>query len=202
MLHLASKSPRRQALLHQLGVAFRVIEVDVPEAVLPGQSPAEFALAVAAAKARAGAIAAGTDALVLGADTDVSIDGQILGKPRDEAHAVEMLLRLSGREHRVCSAVAVVSEGLLHTRLSQTVVVMGEISAAAARSYWASGEPAGKAGAYAIQGYAARWVREIRGSYSGVVGLPLFETAELLDSLNFPISTAPPAASPTLSESS
>jgi len=191
---LASKSPRRQALLRQLGVDFAVLDVDVPEVPRPGQSPIEYAVSVAAAKARAGAIRAGTESVVLGADTDVSIDGEILGKPPNPEHAAQMLLRLSAREHQVCSAVAIVHGGELRTALSVTTVEFGPISEAAAIAYAETGEPLGKAGAYAIQGYAARWIRSINGSYSGVVGLPLFETAALLDALT--LTTQPPTTPP------
>jgi len=179
-LVLASRSPRRRELLNQCGVRFAVVDVDVEESPAPGESAADYACRVALDKARAGAALAGNALPVLGADTDVVLDGEILGKPRDRAHALDLLARLSGRHHQVCSAVAVVHAGHAATRLSVTDVHFGSISPQQAAAYWDSGEPAGKAGAYAIQGLGATFVREIRGSYSGVVGLPLYETCALL----------------------
>lgn len=173
---LASRSPRRQELLRQVGVRFEVKAADVPEQRKPGQSPADYAIEIALAKARAVA----SKLPVLGADTDVVIDGEILGKPAAAADALAMLQRLSGRTHEVYSSVALVQGARAETALSVTRVSFGSVSPAQAQAYWDSGEPAGKAGAYAIQGLGARFVREIHGSYSGVMGLPLFETLELL----------------------
>ena len=179
-LYLASRSPRRAQFLLQLGLRFETLPADVPEQPAPGQSPADYALATALAKARAAAALAPLPLPVLGADTDVSIDGEILGKPRDRGDALAMLARLSGRTHEVCSAVVVISGARVESTVTLTRVSFGNISAAQAAAYWESGEPADKAGAYAIQGHAARWVKSIEGSYSGVVGLPLYETCELL----------------------
>jgi septum formation protein len=179
-LYLASRSPRRAQFLEQLGLRFESLPADVPEHPAPGQAPADYALATALAKARAAAAVAPLPLPVLGADTDVAVDGEILGKPRDRDDALAMLARLSGRSHEVCSAVAVIAGAQVETALSLTRVRFGAISPAQAAAYWDSGEPADKAGAYAIQGYAARWVQSIEGSYSGVVGLPLYETCELL----------------------
>ncbi len=179
-LYLASRSPRRAQFLRQLGLRFETLVADVPEQPAPGQLPADYALATALAKARAAAALAPLALPVLGADTDVSIDGEILGKPRDRADALAMLARLSGRSHEVCSAVVVIAGTRVESALTRTRVSFGAIDAAQAAAYWASGEPADKAGAYAIQGHAARWVKSIEGSYSGVVGLPLYETCELL----------------------
>jgi len=181
-LYLASRSPRRQELLRQVGLRFEIVAAAVDERRSAGQSPADYALAMALAKARAGLRAVRPPATqpVLGADTDVVIDGEILGKPADRAHALDMLRRLAGRTHEVYSGVAVVQDGRAATALSVTRVSFGPITAAQAEGYWDSGEPAGKAGAYAIQGRGAQFVREIHGSYSGVVGLPLFETLGLL----------------------
>lgn len=175
-LILASRSPRRAELLRQIGVDFEVQTVAVDERRLPGQSPADYAVATALLKARA----IKSDALVLGADTDVVVDGDILGQPQTRNEALAMLARLSDREHEVYSGVAVVRGARVETALSVTRVLFSTISPEAAEAYWQTGEPVGKAGAYAIQGRAARWVRELHGSYSGVVGLPLYETAELL----------------------
>ena len=178
-LYLASRSPRRQELLRQVGLRFDVIAADVAERREPGQAPSSYAVAMALAKARAAqARAAGLP--VLGADTDVVIDDEILGKPAGRDQALAMLGRLSGRTHEVFSSVAVVQDGRAETALSVTRVSFGAITPAQARAYWKSGEPADKAGAYAIQGFGAQFVREIHGSYSGVVGLPLYETLELL----------------------
>jgi len=179
-LYLASRSPRRIQLLQQLGLQFEILPADVPEQPAPGQLPADYALATALAKATAAAGVAALPLPVLAADTDVSIDGQILGKPRDRNDALSMLQRLSGRTHEVCSAVVVIGGGRVESAVTVTRVSFGPIGAAQAAAYWESGEPADKAGAYAIQGHAARWVKSIAGSYSGVVGLPLYETCELL----------------------
>jgi septum formation protein len=189
--YLASRSPRRLQLLAQVGLFPQVLPMDVDETPRAGQSPADFAVATALAKARAAA-ATGVTVPVLGADTDVALDGRILGKPRDSADAQAMLRALSDRWHEVYSAVAVVAGQRAETRLTVTRVQFGTVSAAAAADYWNTGEPADKAGAYAIQGRAARWVRAIEGSYSGVVGLPLYETCELLQ--RFGIRPAPAGA--------
>lgn len=178
-LVLASASPRRRELLHQLGLRFVVEAADVDERLQVGESPADYALRIAQEKAAAVA-ARGVDAPVLGADTDVVVDGEVLGKPRDRAHALHMLERLSGRRHAVYSSVALLSGGLCERRLCVTEVEFDVLNAAQREAYWASGEPQGKAGAYAIQGLGAAFVRRIDGSYSGVMGLPLFETCELL----------------------
>lgn len=177
-LVLASRSPRRAELLRQLGLSFDVAVAAVEERRHPGQTPAQYAVSTARAKAQA--VAQTTDAVVLGADTDVVIDDEILGQPKNREDALAMLARLSNREHEVYSGVAVVQGARCETALSVTRVRFGVIPAEDAAAYWRSGEPADKAGAYAIQGGAARWVRELHGSYSGVVGLPLYETGELL----------------------
>jgi len=178
--YLASGSPRRAELLQSAGLCFLRLIASVPEIPAPGQKPLEYAIATARAKARAGRQMAPSALPVLAADTDVSIDGAILGKPVDRADAVGMLLRLSGRAHDVCSAVALEAGGRLALSTTVTRVVFGEISPAQAAAYWETGEPCDKAGAYAIQGFAACWVRAIEGSYTGVVGLPLYETLGLL----------------------
>jgi septum formation protein len=179
-LLLASRSPRRQDLLRQLGLRFAVCPADVPEQPRPRESPTDYACRIALEKARAGRRESGTMLPVLGADTDVVLDGEILGKPADRAHGVALLQRLAGRTHQVVSAVALVYAGHEAVRLLVSEVSFGPIPAQAAAAYWASGEPADKAGGYAIQGLGAVFVREIRGSYSGIVGLPLYETCELL----------------------
>ncbi|MBL6749977.1 MAG: septum formation inhibitor Maf [Nevskia sp.] len=167
-------------MLRQLGVRFACLPADVDETPRPGQPAADYALAVAAAKAAAAARAAPLQRPVLGADTDVVVDGRILGKPRDRGDALAMLAALAGRTHQVVSAVVLQHGARVESALTVTEVCFGAISAAEASAYWDSGEPADKAGAYAIQGRAARWVRSINGSYTGVVGLPLYETCALL----------------------
>lgn len=178
--YLASQSPRRRELLSQAGFRFEVIRADIPEQPAAGETPSEYARRIAVAKAVAGQRQAVPALPVLAADTDVSIDGEILGKPHDEADAVRMLLRLSGRVHEVCSAVALARAAEIVSVMTVTQVRFVEIGEAMARRYWATGEPVDKAGAYAIQGLGARLVQEIHGSYTGVVGLPLAETCELL----------------------
>ena len=178
-IYLASRSPRRQELLRQVGVRFELLPADVPEQRKRGQSPADYAIETALVKARAAR--APQPLPVLGADTDVVIDDEILGKPRDRDEAVAMLSRLSGRTHEVFSAVAAVLDGRSETALVVTRVSFGAITPQQARAYWDTGEPADKAGAYAIQGFGAQFVKEIHGSYSGVVGLPLYETLQLLE---------------------
>ena len=194
-LYLASRSPRRQELLRQLGVRFEVVSGDVPEAPQPGRSAAEHAVALALAKAKAGAAKARGTTPVLGADTDVVIDGEILGKPAGRADALRMLARLANRTHEVYSGVAVVQGARAETALSVSRVTFGEITPADAAAYWDSGEPADKAGAYAIQGLGARFVKNLEGSYSGVVGLPLYETCDLLQRFGIEVFSLSPQRS-------
>lgn len=177
--YLASRSPRRVQMLRDVGLRFTSVPADLDERVLADEAPAAFAQRMALEKARR-VFAAGAGLPALGADTDVALGDRILGKPRDRDDAVEMLLQLAGRRHEVHSAVALVRSGQCEVVATCTEVVFGRISRAEAGAYWDTGEPADKAGAYAVQGLAARWVREIRGSYSGVVGLPLYETLALL----------------------
>lgn len=178
-LILASSSPRRSALLDQIGVDYRVRAVDVDESCLPGEAPEDYVRRLALAKARAGVLDA-DELPVLGADTAVVLDGEILHKPTGREDALGMLARLSGRTHRVMTAVALVRGTMEDVRVSVSTVTFRDIGRAEARAYWESGEPRDKACAYAIQGRGAVFVRRLEGSYSGVVGLPLLETAELL----------------------
>lgn len=181
MLGLASGSPRRRALLDQIGVAHLWRATRVDESARPGESPSALARRLAATKAQAGRALFDDPRLpVLGADTLVVVDGEILGKPRDMVEAAAMLRRLSGRTHRVYSAVALQGASGLRVALSLSRVCMRRLPRWEIAAYCASGEPLGKAGGYAIQGGAAVFVREIIGSYSGVMGLPLYETARLL----------------------
>jgi septum formation protein len=179
---LASASPRRRELLAQIGVDHEVVRVEVAEVALPGEAPEVFALRLAVAKARAGRVAAGDDPRpVLGADTVVVAGHTILGKPRDRDHFLVMMAQLAGHTHQVMTAVARVdADGAAASRLSVSSVTFRAVSAEELDAYWASGEPADKAGGYAIQGRAAIFIERIEGSYSGVMGLPLYETAELL----------------------
>jgi len=178
MLYLASQSPRRRELLAQIGVSYKVIRVDVDETWHPEEAAEDYVMRIALAKASAGKdLYPGQP--VLGADTSVVLDGEPLGKPRDRQDGLDMLLALSGRDHRVLSGVSLIHEEL-HYRLSESHVQFRRISRDEAAAYWDTGEPADKAGAYAIQGLAALFIRHISGSYSGIMGLPLYETGEIL----------------------
>lgn len=178
---LASASPRRRELLEQIGVTYRVVVADVDESPWTGETPEQYVLRVAAAKsAEAARMANDADLPVLAADTAVVVDGDILGKPEHCEQAAAMLRRLSGRSHRVLTGMSL-RYGQQHWHaLSETVVYFRALQETEILAYWQTGEPRDKAGAYAIQGYAALFVERIEGSFSGVVGLPLFETAELL----------------------
>ncbi|MDT0619299.1 Maf family protein [Salinisphaera sp. P385] len=178
LIGLASQSPRRSALLDQIGIAHATIPIAVDERPLPGERPEDYVIRLALAKAEAGRRVRPT-LPVLGADTSVIIDGRILGKPADREDALHMLALLSGREHAVLTGVALAGPASDHV-LSVSRVTMDHIDPVRAEAYWASGEPVDKAGAYAIQGLGAVFVRHLAGSYSGVMGLPLAETAELL----------------------
>jgi len=180
-LFLASKSLRRRVLLGQIGVRFEVLDMDPDETRLPGEAPDSYVLRLALDKARAGRAKLGSLSCspVLAADTAVVVDDRILGKPKDRAEAIAMLRLLSGRTHRVLSGVALVGEREQRT-LSVSAVCFRTVSVQEAEAYWESGEPSDKAGGYAIQGLGALFVADLRGSYSGVMGLPLFETAGLL----------------------
>lgn len=182
MLHLASQSPRRAELLARLGVDFGVLELDIPEQRQPGEAAEEYVRRVAREKAGAGLLQVMTvpDALVLGGDTEVVLDDEVFGKPRDAADAAAMLARLSGRTHRVISAVSLVSAGREAQAVSISEVRFADLDACDIAAYVDSGEPMGRAGAYAIQGGAERFVQHLAGSYSGVMGLPLYETSQLL----------------------
>lgn len=178
-LCLASSSPRRQQILAALGLEFDVRPTDVEESRLSGESPDRMVLRLAVAKSRA-VTSADTPAVVIGADTAVVVDGEILGKPGDVDDALRMLARLSGRAHRVLTGVAVRDPSGTATALSSTDVTFREIARDEALAYWQTGEPGDKAGAYAIQGLGGAFVSRVDGSYTGVVGLPVFETLTLL----------------------
>jgi septum formation protein len=182
VLYLASQSPRRRELLERLGLRFGTVDVDVPEVRAPGEAPADYVSRVARAKAGAGLLKLSgvAGAVVLGADTEVVLDGEVFGKPANAAQAADMLRRLSGRTHEVLSAVWCLDAGREEQAFSITRVEFAALDADRIDAYVGSGEWQGKAGAYAIQGRAQAFVVRLSGSYSGVVGLPLHETATLL----------------------
>jgi septum formation protein len=180
-IYLASASPRRRQLLEQLGLRFEVIPAEVDETVALGEAPADYVRRLARDKAEAGVARLGrASSPVLAADTAVVLDGAILGKPRDREDGLAMLARLSGRSHHVLSAVALVSRGKLELALSESRVVFRSLLPQEAEAYWETGEPRDKAGGYGIQGLGAVFLERLEGSYSGVMGLPLSETADLL----------------------
>ena len=183
MLYLASQSPRRRELLEQIGVRFGTVQLDLAEVRAPGEPPVDYVSRVAREKAGAGLLKLGgkQDVVVLGGDTEVVLDDEVFGKPADRAHAIAMLRKLSGRTHEVISAVWLVDAGREEHAISHTRVTFAELDEATIAAYVDSGEPTGRAGAYAIQGAAAAFVSHLAGSYSGVMGLPLFETSILLE---------------------
>jgi septum formation protein len=181
---LASASPRRRELLQQLGVPHEVLAVDVDESALPGESAQQLVVRLALAKAQEGLRRDGARRPVLGSDTVVVVDEVVFGKPQGKADGQRMLAALAGRTHQVMTAVALVAgNGRFVQALSNTTVTMRPITADEAAAYWDTGEPEGKAGGYAIQGRGAIFIEHISGSYSGVMGLPLYETAQLLQTL-------------------
>ncbi|HZX19050.1 MAG TPA: Maf family protein [Pseudomonas sp.] len=187
-LYLASGSPRRRELLTQIAVPFLTQIAPIDENALPGESPIAYVERLALSKAQAGlaALTDTADAVVLGADTAVVLDGRILGKPTDRADALATLSDLSGRTHEVLTAVALVSRERQVSRVVTSQVTFRALSQAEIEAYWASGEPQDKAGCYGIQGLAAVFVSQLQGSYSAVVGLPLCETAALLAEFAIP----------------
>ncbi len=190
MIYLASQSPRRAQLLRQIGVPFEQLVSEIDETPYPGEQPSDYVLRMAREKARAGwqkMFALGLQVRpLLASDTTVVYQSAILGKPADQEDARHMLSLLSGNTHQVLTAVAVTDGQQCRTELSVTDVVFRELSDQLIKDYIASGEPADKAGAYGIQGYGAVLVAGITGSYSGVVGLPLMETAQLLADFGVP----------------
>ena len=183
-IYLASASPRRRELLQQIGVRFTVMSAAVDETVQPGEAALDYVCRLAQSKADAVfsriQIEGQPQRPVLGADTSVVLGDNILGKPADEAAAVAMLMELSGQTHQVITAVALVDELNSQLVYSSTEVRFRSIVESEARAYWNTGEPADKAGGYGIQGFGAVFVESLQASYSGVVGLPLYETANLL----------------------
>jgi septum formation protein len=181
-IYLASASPRRSQLLSQIGIPHEVLAVDLDEARLPDEPPRVYVERLARDKARAARSALGGRPLrpLLAADTSVVLGEEIFGKPADEADCVRMLMALAGRTHEVMTGIAVLAGDALLADLSVSRVTFRRLDEAECRRYWASGEPRDKAGGYAVQGFAAVFVERLEGSYSGVMGLPLFETARLL----------------------
>jgi len=187
-LYLASGSPRRRELLTQIGVPFTVVSAAIDETPHANEPAVAYVERLARGKATAGFVALGqtSGACVLGADTAVIIDGQILGKPVDQADALAMLMALSGREHEVLTAIALTDGQRCETRYVSSLVRFRQVSVEEATTYWHSGEPQDKAGGYAIQGLGSVFVAGLNGSYSAVVGLPVCETAQLLAQFGIP----------------
>jgi septum formation protein len=185
LIYLASASPRRSQLLDQIGVSHRVYPVDIDESRIGAESPADYVSRLAVAKAQAlwERLPASERLPVLGSDTTVALGQEIFGKPQDRDEGIAMLRRLAGRTHQVFTAVALCcadSSQPCDLRLSMSEVTFGTLTEAECAAYWASGEPQGKAGGYAVQGLAAVFITRIAGSYSGIMGLPLAEMAQLL----------------------
>ncbi|TFH82973.1 Maf family protein [Pseudomonas kribbensis] len=187
-LYLASGSPRRRELLTQIGVPFTAISADIDETPFANESPSAYVERLARGKAEAGQRSVVSDKpfCVLGADTAVVLDGKILGKPVDEANACAMLMMLSGKEHEVLTAIAVLDGERCESQVVRSLVRFRAISREEAAAYWASSEPRDKAGGYGIQGLGAVFVAGLNGSYSAVVGLPVCESAELLGHFGIP----------------
>lgn len=192
-LLLASASPRRRELLAQIGVIPEVWPADIDEAVRPGEVPVDYVLRLARCKAEAVWAASGGRCPVLAADTSVVCGPDILGKPADKAALVGMLTRLASRPHEVLTAVALRSATGLRTALSTSEVTFRPLKRDEIERYWETGEPVDKAGGYAVQGLGAIFISRLQGSYSGVMGLPLYETAQLLQAAGVPtaLSLAP-----------
>ncbi|MDO4223929.1 MAG: Maf family nucleotide pyrophosphatase [Acinetobacter sp.] len=181
-LILASSSPRRQELLAQLGLQFRIISPDIDERLHANETAADYVARLAQSKAQAvlQQIKDEPNVVIIAADTTVAVDNEILAKPDDQAHAFAMWHKLSGRWHDVWTGVCVATATQLQVQCVQTKVQFCTLSEQDMQRYWATGEPIGKAGAYAIQGIAAQFIPQFQGSYSNVVGLPLYETVQML----------------------
>ena len=190
MIYLASASPRRRELLAQVGVGYEVLASNISEGCVPGESPRDYVQRVAADKAQHVAAeirARGLPARpVLGADTEVVVDDRILGKPRDRQHAAAMLKTLGGRAHTVCTGLCLIVAGGEYSAVSESRVTMAVLTDTEIERYVASGEADDKAGAYAVQGRAAAFIARLEGSYSGVMGLPLYELRELFARAELP----------------
>jgi len=194
MLYLASRSPRRNQLLARLGQPFQALALDVPERRHPDESPGDYVLRVATEKARAGlsaVVASDPGALVIGSDTEVVLGDRVYGKPTDAADAAAMLATLAGRTHQVITAVVLLGQSHTDSEVVVSEVQFAELDPATIMAYVATGEPLDKAGGYAIQGGAERFIRHLAGSYSGVMGLPLYQTGLLLQRAGLDCPPAP-----------
>ena len=187
MLYLASASPRRRELLEQLKLPYTVITPEIDETPYPAESPYAYVSRLACAKAVAGQQLVRPEDRVLAADTAVIYQGKIFGKPTDASDAAAMLRQLSGQTHQVLTAIALLQQDTCLSRVSETAVSFRALSETEIQAYIATREPFDKAGSYAIQGLASLFIARIEGSYSGVMGLPLFETAELLQQIHYPV---------------
>lgn len=185
MLYLASSSPRRRELLQQIGVSFQQLKADVDESIQAHELPSAYVQRLALAKAHAGLVQCQQGDLILAADTTVVVDNTIIGKPDDLAHAQAIWRALSGRSHQVLTAIALANHQHSQAIVVATNVYFRAISEEEMLAYWQTGEPQDKAGAYGIQGKGALWVEKIEGSYSNVVGLPLMESAQLLQQFGY-----------------
>lgn len=179
-LVLASASPRRRELLEQLGLTPGVQPADIDETPHHGENTSDYVLRMSLGKAEKIAQSAAAHELVIGADTVIDYQGQIMGKPENLQQCIDMLTLLSGQTHRVLTGVTLICDSLVESSVVETSVCMRVLTETEIRAYWVTGEPQGKAGSYAIQGRGARFIKGISGSYSNVVGLPLFETATML----------------------
>ena len=188
-IYLASQSPRRRALIEQLGIHYQTLHVEVDESPRSGEAPADFVTRLAKEKACAGwQMVAEQSIPVVGADTCIVLDQEIIGKPKNREQGIGLLSRYSGRAHQVITGVAMVgpdagkydADVVQHVRVNTSTVTFRTITDDECERYWQTGEPVGKAGGYAIQGKAAVFIEKLEGSYSGVMGLPLFEFAELI----------------------
>ena len=182
MIYLASQSPRRQELLGQIGISFELVHAEIDETPMENEDPGQYVERIAAEKAL-NAFQTDMSKPLLAADTSVICEGTILGKPKDEKDFLAMFERLSDNVHQVITAIAVTNSkevAAIKTRVSVSEVIFRKITRNEALHYWQTGEPADKAGGYGIQGSGAVFIKQICGSYSGIMGLPLFETAELL----------------------
>ena len=185
-IFLASESPRRKELLQQLGLQFEVVNAPVEEIALPNEPPESYVLRIAIEKALSGFNkVAGKKIWVVGGDTAVMLSGRVFGKPKNEVDAFRMLSKLSGQTHEVLSAVAIVFDGEVFSALNKTSVTFKVLSESEIMDYISTDEPFGKAGSYAIQGLGAKFIKRIDGSYSAVMGVPLFELNQLLEASGY-----------------
>jgi len=186
VLILASQSPRRKELLSQLGYQFQTISADIDESTIENESPSDYVLRLAIEKAKVVSKNQAVDCVVLGSDTSVIFEQHILGKPENIEECCQQLLMLSNNTHQVLTAIAAVANNEIFSAVISTDVTFKSLSVEEIKRYWHTSEPQDKAGSYGIQGIGGQFVKQINGSYSAVVGLPLYETAQLLAKLNLP----------------